>query len=101
MARTLEKTGSGIGDDLRRLVDTPAGPVVGVAISRAERAAFERLDLRPVYVGIRREVVSALIEGDPALVERAFVLDKLAGEAPSRSDQAGGWTISLDDTSDP
>ena len=87
--------------DLIGGVVTRAGPVAGVAISRAERAALERLDLRPVYVGIHREVVSALIEGGPALVEQALVLDKLAGEAPSRSDRAGGWIISLDDTSDP
>ena len=87
--------------DLIGGVVTRAGPVVGVAISRAEQAALARLDLRPVYVGIHREVVRALIEGDPALVEQALVMDKLAGEPPSRSDRAGGWIISLDDTSDP
>ena len=75
---------------------TRAGPMTAAVASRLNLSQAEALDLRPVFVGVHKDVMSAAIEGDLENIREALVLDKLAGPEPYRSDGVGSWIIPLD-----
>ena len=77
-------------------VVTRAGPMTAAAASRVDPSQLEELDLRPVFVGIRRDVLSAAILGDLKDIREALVIDKMVGPEPYQSDGVGGWIIPLD-----
>ena len=79
-------------------VVTRAGPMTADAALRLDLSQPDALDLRPVFVGIDKDLVSAVIEGDLENIKRALVLDKLAGPEHYRSDGVGSWIIPLDRT---
>ena len=93
-APSISPTGT---NDLIGGIVTRAGPLSGITVSRHDQETLTRLDLRPVFIGIRREVVKALIDGDLLLLEQTLGWDTLAVSAPDRSDRAGGWIIPLGD----
>lgn len=43
---------------------TRAGPLSESSLSTADQEALQRLDFRPVFVGVERRIVKAAIEGD-------------------------------------
>ena len=107
--RLLEESSDGLSmsrDEYRPFRDsvggvvTRAGPMTAAAASRLDLSRVESLDLRPVFVGIHREVVNAAIEGNLGNIKEALVLDKLAGPEPYRSDGVGSWIIPLDRASE-
>ena len=79
---------------------TRAGPMTAAAASRLDPSELEALDLRPVFVGIHRDVVRAAIDGDLESIREALVLDKLAGPEPYRSDGVGSWIIPVGSSSE-
>jgi hypothetical protein len=67
------------------LTDATAGP--------ADQDVLARLNLRPVFVGIERDLIDVSIEG-----EAKTVRDRLAAtkhDEFARPDRAGGWVVPL------
>ena len=79
---------------------TRAGPMTAAAASRVDLSELEALDLRPVFIGVHREVLGAAILGDLETIQEALVKDELAGPEPYRSDGVGSWFIPLDRASE-
>lgn len=47
---------------------TRAGPITGADVAPGEQEALARLNLRPVFVGIERDLIRAAIDADPQAV---------------------------------
>lgn len=75
-------------------VMTRAGPVVDVAPAAGDRDALARLDLRPVFIGVERQVIAAAIEGD-ATAARSALTDVARSDAIARANEAGEWIVPL------
>lgn len=73
---------------------TRAGPVTGVDVAPADHEALARLDLRPVFVGIERDLIRAAIDAEPQAV-RKRIADTVSPDEFARPDRAGGWIIPL------
>lgn len=72
---------------------TRAGPLTDVLPEIADQDILARLNLRPVFVGVERDIIVAAIEGDADAVR-----DRLSDIQPDefgRPDRAGGWVIPL------
>jgi CBS domain-containing protein len=90
--RELEKassTGGLIGG-----IVTRAGPVVDADVAPADQEALARLHLRPVFVGIERDLIRAAIDAEPQAV-RNRIADTVSPDEFARPDRAGGWIIPL------
>ena len=73
---------------------TRAGPMANAAISRLDTDMLARLDLRPVFVGIERDLVRTAVEGDPSSLRDALDRKPLYSDM-ARGDRARGWIIPL------
>jgi hypothetical protein len=71
---------------------TRAGPLRGIAASAADQAILRRLDFRPVFVGLERRFVNAVITGEADLV-RNLPLGERRATGAVRTDRAGGWLV--------
>jgi hypothetical protein len=73
---------------------TRAGPARTASLSEADQEALARLDLRPTFVGIERDVLRLAISGDPAEIRKATAgVSRMS--AVARPDRAGGWIVPL------
>ena len=75
---------------------TRAGPLRQAGIYRSDQKVLARLDVRPVFVGIERELVHAAVDGDP-LVIRELLTGRRRADGAARCDGAGGWIVPLGD----
>lgn len=75
---------------------TRGGPVPGTDIARADREVLARLDLRPVFVGIERDLVHAVAAGDPSTIRRALTAVPAVERGARRGNRASGWIIPLE-----
>jgi hypothetical protein len=73
---------------------TRAGPVTGADVAPADQEALARLHLRPVFVGIERDLIRAAIDAEPQAV-RNRIADTVSPDEFARPDRAGGWIIPL------
>lgn len=89
--REVEKTGA-IGGLVGGIV-TRAGPVTDADVGPADQEALARLNLRPVLVGIERDLIRAAIDADPNAVRKR--LAKVHSDEFARYDRAGGWIVPL------
>ena len=71
---------------------TRAGPIPELGVSRTELEVLARLDLRPVFAGIERELLHAAIKGDSSIIREALA-DRPSTGGRARSDGAGSWII--------
>ena len=78
-------------------VVTRSGPVIDADMSRADSEVLARLDLRPVFVGMEREVVLAAAMGDSVTIQRALKEESAVERFARRGDRAGGWICPLGD----
>ena len=73
---------------------TRAGPLTDATAGPVDQDVLARLNLRPVFVGIERDLIDAAIDG-----EAKTVRDRLATATRhdefARPDRAGGWVIPL------
>ncbi len=76
---------------------TRAGPVPRPELlTPADQRSLQRLEFRPVFVGLERRFVAALIAGNPtAIRQTASRARHPAGTV--RTDGAGGWIVRVDD----
>lgn len=73
---------------------TRAGPVADVDISAADQEVLARLNLRPVFVGIDRDLIRAAIDAEIQSV-RARLSEAKQPDEFARGDRAGGWIVPL------
>lgn len=73
---------------------TRAGPVSESDVAPAEQEALARLNLRPVFVGVERDLIRAAIDAEPQAV-RARLTQMVSPDEFARPDRAGGWIIPL------
>jgi hypothetical protein len=75
-------------------VVTRAGPLTDTGVEPADQEALSRLNLRPVFVGIERDLIRAAIDAEPQAI-RSRLNDKKSPDEFARPDRAGGWIIPL------
>lgn len=73
---------------------TRAGPVGDADIGPADQEALARLNLRPVFVGVERDLIQAAIDAEPQIL-RARLARTVQPDAFARPDRAGGWIVPL------
>jgi hypothetical protein len=84
---------SGTGGLIGGIV-TRAGPITDVVASAVDHEALARLNLRPVFVGIERDLIRAAIDGEAHTIRGRVGETSNRGDL-ARSDRAGGWVIPL------
>ena len=73
---------------------TRAGPITDTDVAPADQEALARLNLRPVFVGIERDLIRAAIDAELQTVR--IRLRQIAGPDDfARPDRAGGWIVPL------
>jgi hypothetical protein len=73
---------------------TRAGPITDVAVNPADQETLSRLNLRPVFVGIERDLIRAAIDAEAQAV-RSHLAATASPDEFARPDRAGGWIIPL------
>jgi len=73
---------------------TRAGPLTDADVTPADQEALSRLNLRPVFVGIERELIRVAIDGEPSAA-RAWLKRSAQSDDVARPDGAGGWVVPL------
>lgn len=76
-------------------VVTRAGPVGSAHVDEADQQALARLALRPIFVGVEREVIAAAVQGDASKLREVMKLSR--EDEVARPDRAGGWIVPLGD----
>lgn len=88
----LDKTAA-VGGMVGGIV-TRAGPVTDADVTPGDQESLARLDLRPVFVGVERELIRAAIDADPQAV-RTRITQSVRPDDFARPDRAGGWIVPL------
>ena len=73
---------------------TRAGLVTDTDVAPADQEALVRLNLRPVFVGIERDLVRVAIDADPEGM-RTRLTQTVRPDEFARPDGAGGWVVPL------
>ncbi len=73
---------------------TRAGPITDADVAPSDQEALARLNLRPVFVGIERDLIRAAIDADTQAV-RVRLNQTVRPDDFARSDRAGGWIVPL------
>lgn len=73
---------------------TRAGPITDAVASTIDQEALARLNLRPVFIGVDRDLIRAAIDGE-AVTIRGRLAEKASPDEFARPDRAGGWIIPL------
>jgi hypothetical protein len=75
-------------------VVTRAGPVATSELSEVDQSALSRLALRPVFVGVERDILRAAINDDLSGVRR-LTSERIREDEFARADAAGDWIVPL------
>jgi hypothetical protein len=59
------------------------------------RFRLRQFDLRPTFVGIEREVLEAIIRGDPEEIRQAAHRERSSDEADVSTDPSGMWLVQV------
>lgn len=73
---------------------TRAGPVTDADVTPGDQISLARLNLRPVFVGVERELIRAAIDAEPETV-RTRLIKSVPPDDFARPDRAGGWIVPL------
>ena len=73
---------------------TRSGPLTDADVTPTDQEALARLNLRPVFVGVERDLIRAAIDAEPQAV-RGRLADEVRPDEFARPDRAGGWIIPL------
>lgn len=84
----------GLQGDLLGGFVTKAGPLRDKDLSLVDQDVLRRLDLKPLFIGVERELVEALIGDDPAPV-RKWLKEKRTPQAGLRTDGSGTNIVDL------
>lgn len=83
-----------VGDSIVGGIVTRAGPLANTEASDDEMKTLSRLDLRPIQIGVRPELVRAAIRGDPSEI-RAVRMEGEASDRTNSENQLGGQVFRL------
>jgi hypothetical protein len=72
---------------------TRAGPLTDATASPVDQDVLARLNLRPVFVGIERDLIDAAIDGETKTVRERLAATR--HDEFARPDHAGGWIVPL------
>lgn len=75
-------------------IATRAGPVTDTDITPGDQETLARLNLRPVFVGVERELIRAAIDAESQTV-RTRLSQTVRPDDFARPDRAGGWIVPL------
>lgn len=75
-------------------IATRAGPVTDTDITPGDQETLARLNLRPVFVGVERELIRAAIDAESQTV-RTRLSQSVRPDDFARPDRAGGWIVPL------
>lgn len=75
-------------------IATRAGPVTDTDITPGDQETLARLNLRPVFVGVERELIRAAIDAESQTV-RTRLSQSVRRDDFARPDRAGGWIVPL------
>jgi hypothetical protein len=75
-------------------VVTRAGPITESSLAASDQEVLARLNLRPLFIGVERQLIRAAIDGE-AQVIRDRLADTASPDEFARSDRAGGWIVPL------
>jgi hypothetical protein len=89
-----EVTGAAQIDGLIGGVVTRSGPLTDSSVTEGDQEALAKLNLRPVFVGIERDLVRSAIEGEATML-RKRLSDTTRKDDVGRFDRAGGWIVPL------
>lgn len=81
-------------DGLLGGVVTRAGPVTDAVVAPADQEVLARLNLRPVFVGIKPALIRAAIDAEPQALRDCLTQTESSDEL-ARPDRAGGWIVPL------
>jgi len=73
---------------------TRAGPLADHRVTPSDQEALARINLRPVFVGVDRDVIRLAIDTDLQAV-RTHLAQNASSDEIARHDRAGGWIIPL------
>lgn len=73
---------------------TRAGPLADAGVTPDEQEALARLNLKPVFVGVERDLIRAAIDAEPQAI-RARLVQPVRPDDFARPDRAGGWIVPL------
>jgi hypothetical protein len=91
-----DHSGASIGELLGNWV-TRAGPIGRVeSLSPIDQESLRRLEFRPVFVGLERQLVASLLEGNIVAIRHEASRPREATGAV-RTDGAGGWIVRVGD----
>lgn len=90
--RDLER--AGVTGGLVGGIITRAGPITDETVGVADQEALARLNLRPVFVGIERDLIREAINGEAQII-RGRLAETVSPDELARTDHAGGWIIPL------
>jgi hypothetical protein len=68
--------------------------VTHASVTPSDQESLARLNLRPVFVGVERELIRAAIDAEPQTV-RSQLSQSVQPDAFARPDRAGGWIVPL------
>jgi hypothetical protein len=88
-----EVDGASAIDGLVGGIVTRAGPLTDATAGPVDQDVLARLNLRPVFVGIERDLIDAAIEGEIKTVRERLATS--THDEFARPDRAGGWVIPL------
>ena len=88
----IEKT-SDIGGLVGGIV-TRAGPITDAIAGSVDQQVLARLNLRPFFVGVDRDLIRAAIDGEADAIRRRLAVT-VGRDEIARPDRAGGWIIPL------
>ncbi len=89
-----EMVGGAHIDGLVGGIVTRAGPLADAAVAETDQDTLAKLNLRPVFVGVERDLITSAVEGDAATVRKRLT-DVASKDDVGRFDRAGGWIIPL------
>ena len=73
---------------------TRAGPVADAGVTSGDQEMLAHLNLRPVFVGVERDLIRAAIDAEPQAV-RTRLTQSARPDDFARPDRAGGWIVPL------
>lgn len=73
---------------------TRVGPVTDAGVTPGDQEMLARLNLRPVFVGVERDLIRAAIDAEPQAV-RTRLVQSARPDDFARPDRAGGWIVPL------
>lgn len=72
---------------------TRSGPLPRAEVSTSDIQTLRKLDLRPTFVAIEREILEAIIRGDPNEIRNVAQRSRRSEDRAISTDPSGSWLV--------